>query len=185
VGDHTVLGARRLDTMQYGFGALERLYETSDGWLCVAVKPSEEIAALARVLEIDGPLLDAGARLEPSRYDDYALSELLAGRFRSKATAEWIAATAPLQLPVIEPRPHQNLSYLLDPLNLASGRSAECYHQRNGWVREVGTLVTISDAERAAHRVAPRLGEHTDEVLLELGYGETILCGLRSRHVIS
>src|SRR3954454_7393247 len=36
-----VIGADRLDPLQFGFGPFERLYETADGWVCVVAYTDE------------------------------------------------------------------------------------------------------------------------------------------------
>ena len=38
---------RRIDAEQYGFSALQRLYETADGWICVFARDDREWRALA------------------------------------------------------------------------------------------------------------------------------------------
>ena len=51
--DGTVLGADRLDPPQTGVSALERLYETADGWLLLAVGKEQEFDALGKALGTD------------------------------------------------------------------------------------------------------------------------------------
>ena len=56
--DGVVLGAGRLDTLQYGFGPFERLYETADGWICLVAQEAEEVSGLEEV--VGGGLGGAG-----------------------------------------------------------------------------------------------------------------------------
>lgn len=44
--------------------------------------------------------------------------------------------------------------------------------------------VAMSDTPTGVHRPAPRLGEHTDEILGELGYDATAIAALRARGVV-
>src|SRR5262249_30494092 len=48
--DGEALGAMRLDPLQFGTGALARLYETADGWLCIVAPFDEHVAGIDKVL---------------------------------------------------------------------------------------------------------------------------------------
>ena len=52
-------------------------------------------------------------------------------------------------------------------------------------MREIDSLVRISECEMPAHRLAPALGEHTDAILAALGYDDDRIAALRSRNSIS
>ena len=62
-----VIGAGRLDPMQFGTGPLERIYMTADGWVCVAVRTADEYAGLVQALGVEAtarPFVDAVAATE-------------------------------------------------------------------------------------------------------------------------
>jgi formyl-CoA transferase len=58
-------------------------------------------------------------------------------------------------------------------------------HPRLGDIRVVGQPITLSEAPQpAALRPSPELGQHTDEVMASLGYGEEDIRQLRRRGVL-
>ena len=73
---------------------------------------------------------------------------------------------------------------MTDPENRRTGRVAELPHAAKGNVRELAALVRVSDAEVAPHRLAPELGEHTDEILSTLGYTADEIGELRASGAI-
>jgi len=158
--DGTVIGADRLDPLAYGVGALDRLYETADGWICL-------VATSADGLDLPD--------------DDYERSIVLRDRFAVRKTDELIAELAAIGVAAVEPVPYNNVAFMTDLENVRSGRVAVCPHPTQGAVREVAALVRVSDAEVPPHRVAPELGAHTDDILAWLGYDDATIADLRAR----
>jgi len=60
----------------------------------------------------------------------------------------------------------------------------ELPHPRLGTVRLLGLPVKLSATPGAIRRAPPLLGEHTDEVLREIGLSEADLARLRANGVI-
>lgn len=58
-------------------------------------------------------------------------------------------------------------------------------HPRAGTVRMLGFPVTFSRGSGVFRRPAPLLGEHTEEILRETGYGPEEIARLRARGAIS
>lgn len=164
-----VIGAGRLDPMQYGFGPFDRLYMTAEGWICVAV-PEECEVAFARVLGLD-VTDDERFRTTPARRDNAEmLSEVFAARIGKRSTPELLAGLRTAGVPAVEPVGSNIHGFLNDPDARRSGRVAECPHPALGHVREVAVLVRVSSSATSPHRLAPSLGEHTDSILEGCGY---------------
>ena len=122
-----------LDGQQLGFSARYRLYETADGWLCLAVLKPAELAALARALGRDLP------------DDDAELTDLLERTFATRSAADWFADLDGHGVPVEISSPDFQRNDADEPVLQFSATPA----------RVVGR--------------APRVGEHTREILLEFG----------------
>jgi formyl-CoA transferase len=65
----------------------------------------------------------------------------------------------------------------------ASGTIVEIDHPKRGKYLSVGNPIKLSDSRTEVKR-SPLLGEHTDEVLAELGYGADAIAALRAERVI-
>jgi len=70
-----------------------------------------------------------------------------------------------------------------EPALRASGTIVEVDHPTRGKYLTVGNPIKLSDSSTEVTR-SPLLGEHTDEVLAQLGYGANEILELRREHVI-
>jgi len=70
-----------------------------------------------------------------------------------------------------------------EPSLRATGTIVEVDHPKRGKYLTVGNPIKLSDSITEVKR-SPLLGEHTDEVLAELGYGSQDIAGFRTKKVI-
>jgi len=70
-----------------------------------------------------------------------------------------------------------------EPSLRATGTIVEVDHPKRGKYLTVGNPIKLSDSITDVKR-SPLLGEHTDEVLAELGYGSQDIAGFRAKKVI-
>jgi crotonobetainyl-CoA:carnitine CoA-transferase CaiB-like acyl-CoA transferase len=162
-GDGVVLGAGKLDPLQLGIGPLERLYETADGWVCLAAsdRRGEVLSALGAASPVTG---DADL-------DDEVLAGVLIEAFGQRSTTETLTMLGAAGVAAWEPLTEDARGTLLgDPIERELGRVFEHQDPQYGRVREVGQLVRVSDCDAAPRRLAPELGQDTDGVLRALGY---------------
>jgi len=170
--DGGVIGADQLDPLQLGFGPFERLYETADGWACVVAYTEQDREALVKAL---------GVERVPG---DEHQADMIAAALAARATAVAVAEVRNAGAAIVEPAGRSMHRLMNDPEQRRVGRVAEVVHADKGKVRELHVLVRVSDAEQVPHRLAPGLGEHTDEVLGELGCDGAAISALRARGAV-
>ncbi|MGV0870625.1 CaiB/BaiF CoA transferase family protein [Mycolicibacterium sp. XJ879] len=180
--DGTVLGAGKLDPLQYGISALDRLYETSDGWVCISVETPEEIMALSSATGCD--LLAECTTVQSCRAIDYELGMALADIFAGQPTSYWQDRLDKKRVPAAQPKPFNNRAFMRDPENIRTRRVAVVAHPEEGHIREPDQYLRMSHCTLPPHRLAPRLGEHTADVLSGLGMAATALQQLSSRNAV-
>jgi crotonobetainyl-CoA:carnitine CoA-transferase CaiB-like acyl-CoA transferase len=152
-------------------------YATSDGrWIMLSMLESQRWwAPLCRAIGhdelIDDPrFADSSARSENSQ----ACRAVLAGIFGAAPLAEWRARLSSLVAPW-EPVA-DSAEAGEDPQALANGYIASVGHPSGETLRVVRAPV-IFDAQPANLGIAPEFGQHTEEILLELGRSwEDIAC---------
>jgi crotonobetainyl-CoA:carnitine CoA-transferase CaiB-like acyl-CoA transferase len=81
--------------------------------------------------------------------------------------------------------PVQHIGEVLDdPQALANAYVVEFEHPTHGRIKLPGYPARFSAAEAKTRLAAPSLGEHSNEILLDLGYSEEDLKELRDQGVI-
>ena len=151
--------------------ALINQYPTRDGrWiLLIVITPDKDWARFAAAIERQDLLDDGRFRDQKSRNQHaQALAQELERTFAARDFAEWkkILDDAQITFSVVgrtDETPH-------DPQMLANDIFVGIDHDEHGRSDVVNSPIWLrGETKREATR-APRLGEHTDEVLGELGY---------------
>ena len=73
---------------------------------------------------------------------------------------------------------------LADPHALARQMVVDLLHPGAGSIKALGVPMKLSDTPGAVDRAAPLLGQHTDDILTELGYTDAERHALRARGVV-
>jgi crotonobetainyl-CoA:carnitine CoA-transferase CaiB-like acyl-CoA transferase len=90
-----------------------------------------------------------------------------------------------INLPFVPCAPINSIAQLLDhPHTRASGIIVEYEHPTAGELKGIGHPVLIDGAERHAGLPPPMLGQHTDDVLGEMGLSSETISELRQARVI-
>ncbi len=154
-----------------GWSALYGLYETAEGWLCIAALDDSRWRTLCASLGVEGLADDPRYATAGARHDnDPSLRSNLATRFATRSAAEWFGVLDAAGVPCEVSDPDFCGRFFADESN-----------QRRGWVATyeqglVGRSTTGGmsfDLEGSPCRVqgpTPVVGQHTEELLIELGY---------------
>lgn len=174
-----------LDREQLGLDALYRLYETKDGWLQLAAVRDEHWPALCTVVRRSDLADDQRFATAAGRREHRAeLTVILTEAFLSDHAINWRRALDAAGVPSeVSVDTLNGETILFDDELLRLGIVAEYEHPVLGRVRQFGNLFTFSDTPTRQERPAPMLGEHTRELLTELGYDDAAVDDLRARGV--
>ncbi|MBW2622376.1 MAG: CoA transferase, partial [Deltaproteobacteria bacterium] len=164
--EHINKGADRL----VGLNATTRHYQTSDErWLMLYCPKEHHWQGLCRAMGMDDLLSDPRFETPEKRAEnDSALAELLEKAFAESPSKHWLDVLSQADVPVSLGQVNEEL--LEDPHCLENGFLEERDHPLLGWVRHHGITPRFSDMTGIIRRTGPLLGQHTAEVLAELGY---------------
>ncbi|SIT41724.1 Acetyl-CoA acetyltransferase [Paraburkholderia piptadeniae] len=99
------------------------------------------------------------------------LYDFLSTTFTTRTTAEWDKLLTEADIPVIPV--HTPESVLSDPHMQAVGFFGEEMHPSEGKIRTIGSPFEWGDSPPASRFPAPRLGQHTIELMREYGLSES------------
>jgi crotonobetainyl-CoA:carnitine CoA-transferase CaiB-like acyl-CoA transferase len=144
-------------------------FATQDGWINIGGANHANWERITRVigrpeLTTDPRFATNGARM---RHRD-ELVALIAERLGTRTSADWIRAFEAEGVPV---GPVNRIGDMLaDPQVAAREMVIEVDHPRAGRTRALGMPIKFSDARADMTRPAPLLGQHSRELLDQLGY---------------
>ncbi|XVQ14789.1 CoA transferase [Spirillospora sp. CA-255316] len=174
--DGELVRGPELDARQTGYGPGYRLYEGGDGgWFALVVPDEEAWRRLASIPEAQS-LPPAYAPLRGGAADDLArrAETVLEAAFATAPAAEWADRLRGLGLLAepVEPLDRDGFrrAVLDDPVNRRMGRVVAYETADWGRFEQIGPLVRCGpDAAGGPRLMLPGVGEHTVEVLTELG----------------
>lgn len=158
-------------------------YATSDGYLCLLVYNDKQWRSFFRLIGREEMLRD-DARFSTQRQRSEHIAEVyafVADHIRTRTSAEWLKALTEADIPVM---PLHSLESLLEDEHLnQSGFFTTVEHPSEGRIRNMAVPSRWSESPPGEPRPAPRLGEHSVQVLRDVGYSETEIEAMKTARV--
>jgi crotonobetainyl-CoA:carnitine CoA-transferase CaiB-like acyl-CoA transferase len=148
--DGSLADVRMLDADQTMVAPGVRLIEMADGWIAVAAEHDDQVERLCRAAGV-------------SRPDD------LPPAVRTRTSEPFLTLLREHDVPATAVRRDQRNPFFDDPANRGAGMVARYRHGEWGWLEQPGAAWNFGDLAVRLELAPPLLGEHTVEVLLEVG----------------
>jgi crotonobetainyl-CoA:carnitine CoA-transferase CaiB-like acyl-CoA transferase len=162
----------------------ELIFETSDGFITAGTVSDREWEGFARAVQrpelVDAPrFATSAARVE--NWDERL--DLMGEVFRTDTTAHWLERLGAEQVPCA---PILECHELLADAQIAANELIEeVDHPQAGRIRHTRPAARFDRTAARIRGFAPTLGQHTDEILAEIGLQESELAALRATDTIA
>jgi crotonobetainyl-CoA:carnitine CoA-transferase CaiB-like acyl-CoA transferase len=173
LGDHSAGQTFDPPSGDSGYARLlaRRPYQTRDGYLCTLVYNDKQWKSFTEAIGQPDIMKDERFATQASRARNISsIYAWLADLLHTRTTAEWVALMEKADIPVAPVNGVEDV--VADPHLAATGFFSMEEHPSEGRLRTMRTPTSWSASPPGAQRHAPRLGEHSAEVLREAGYGD-------------
>jgi crotonobetainyl-CoA:carnitine CoA-transferase CaiB-like acyl-CoA transferase len=166
---------------QAAASAIDLIYETADGYITAAPLTDRQWAGLARAVERPEWLEDERFRTAALRQKNIdtrlrLTQEALIGR----PTAEWLERLTAAGVPCAPVLTRNEV--VRHPQVRQMELVVETEHPMAGRLRQARPAARFSKTPAGIRRGAPALGEHTQEILSELGYSTAEIAEIRAQN---
>lgn len=156
---------------------------TQDGWINIGAVSQSTWVGMTRVLQLEHLLEDErfASNRERMAHRDLLIS-IITVAMRSNTTDYWVEKFEQAGVPAGPVRKIKDM--LEDPQTLARDMVIEVDHPVAGQVQALGLPIKFSHGNGVTRRGAPQYGEHTAEVLQELGYSSDDIAALAASQAV-
>ena len=154
-----------LTSDQTGFSPYHRIFECVDGWVAVAALKPDQQAAMR----------------EAMGSDETGFADAAKGNKAGELIAALEAAGVPCDAVNFENAMHR---FFDDPLNRELNLVSVLPQPLYGIVEQPGTFWNFGDMPVVFKRCCPAVGEHSDEILREIGYSDEEIAAFREAKIV-
>jgi crotonobetainyl-CoA:carnitine CoA-transferase CaiB-like acyl-CoA transferase len=158
-------------------------FRTADGEIAVAVGSERQWPRLCEALGLPALATDPRFATNGDRVTNRAdLRPIVAGQLVARRTGEWLAILDAAEVPC---GPINDIPAAFgSPQAQARAMTVDVEHPVLGTIRQVGLPFALSATPSSIRTAPPMLGEHSGEILAELGYHRADIAALRSQGTV-
>ncbi len=159
-------------------------FPTADRWIVVGGANQANWRRLCEILGVPELACDPRFATNADRMANLeTLRAILAARFRTKPSAEWLAALDAAGVPA---GPVNEIGEMLaDPQTRARDMVVEVEHSRLGRIRTLGCPIKVEGAATGPRKGPPRLGEDTVAILEACGFAAEEIAALLAEGAVA
>ena len=159
------------------------VFPTSDGHINIAASGKHIFARFCQTLDLNHLLKDPRFAEDASRSENrVALNQVISEVTRQRSSSDLIAMLNEAGVPC---GPINRMDEVFaDPQVQHLGMAAPVQHATLGNIEVVNQAVKLSRTPSGIVHPTPEKGEHTDEVLREVGYDDKAIAGFRARKIV-
>ncbi|AUP80069.1 CaiB/BaiF CoA transferase family protein [Flavivirga eckloniae] len=161
-----------------GNGAPFGTYETSDGYITIAMSPWHKMVTALGDESLE--VYNDPQTLYDKRDEIYYKIEAIT---KTKTTDEWLEIMLGLDLWVSKVNNQEDVEQ--DPQVIHNKTFVDIEHPKAGNVKVTNIPFTMSETPGKISRPSPMLGEHGPEILQEIGYSQDEINALESNNIIT
>jgi CoA:oxalate CoA-transferase len=170
---------------KYPLLAPYEVFDAADRPFVLAVGNDQMWSKLCGLIGRNELVSDPRFRTNPDRIkpeNRKAIRQLLDNVFKTRSASVWVGLLRKEGIPAGLISKIEELGN--DPQLRARNALVSVTHSKLGNIQVVAALPKLSATPASVRRAAPVLGEHTDQVLVELGYSKKQIVSMRSKGVI-